>query len=29
MKKGIFLSVERHGQDERGTKIVYIFGLLL
>ena len=28
MKKGVLLSVEGHGQDGRGTKIVYIFGLL-
>ena len=28
MKKGVLLSVEGHGQGERGTKIVYIFGLL-
>ena len=26
--KGVLLSVEGHGQGERGTKIVYIFGLL-
>jgi len=26
--KGVLLSVERHGQGERGTKIVYIFGQL-
>ena len=26
MKKGVLLSVERHGHDGRGTKIVYIFG---
>ena len=28
MKKGVLLSVEGHGHDGRGTKIVYIFGLL-
>ena len=26
--KGVLLSVERHGHDGRGTKIVYIFDLL-
>ncbi len=28
MLKGLLLSVEGHGHDGRGTKIVYIFGLL-
>ena len=26
MLKGMFLSVERHGQDRRGAKKVYTFG---